>query len=119
MDFIASSDFMCPSDIMADQEKRSFSDKFMLRLPDGMRDLIKQAAHENGRSMNSEIVHRLEMSFGPLEIHHIKPKSQGGEGLENLILVSPSGNRMLHMIEGLERQIEALKAEIAMQSKEP
>ncbi|WP_285295511.1 Arc family DNA-binding protein [Aureimonas altamirensis] len=39
------------------------SDKFMLRLPNGMRDELKAAAAENGRSMNAEIVHRLETSF--------------------------------------------------------
>ncbi|REF28678.1 Arc-like DNA binding dprotein [Xenorhabdus cabanillasii] len=31
-------------------------DKFMLRLPDGMREHIAKRAEENGRSMNSEIV---------------------------------------------------------------
>ena len=39
------------------------SDKFMLRLPDGMRDQLKAVAAENGRSMNAEIVIRLERSF--------------------------------------------------------
>lgn len=34
-------------------------DKFVLRLPDGMRDQIKSAAKENGRSMNAEIIARL------------------------------------------------------------
>lgn len=38
-------------------------DKFMLRLPDGMRDRIAQEAETNGRSMNAEIVQRLEASF--------------------------------------------------------
>lgn len=37
----------------------------MLRLPDGMRDLIFEAAKANGRSMNSEIIARLERSFLP------------------------------------------------------
>lgn len=42
------------------------SDKFMLRLPDGMRDRIAEAAKEHGRSMNAEIVARLQDSFdGP------------------------------------------------------
>lgn len=36
------------------------SDKFMLRLPDGMRDRLKSVAAENGRSLNSEIVFRLQ-----------------------------------------------------------
>lgn len=31
-------------------------DKFLVRLPDGMRDRIKYAADANGRSMNAEIV---------------------------------------------------------------
>ncbi|WP_446471172.1 Arc family DNA-binding protein [Xenorhabdus stockiae] len=35
-------------------------DKFMLRLPDGMREAIAQRAEENGRSMNSEIVQILQ-----------------------------------------------------------
>ena len=39
------------------------SDRFMLRLPDGMRDRIKAAAEENNRSMNAEIVARLEQTF--------------------------------------------------------
>lgn len=38
-------------------------DKFMLRLPDGMRDRIGVEAKSNGRSMNAEIVARLEDSF--------------------------------------------------------
>lgn len=39
------------------------SDKFMLRLPDGMRDRIKAAAEANGRSMNAEIVATLEEKY--------------------------------------------------------
>ena len=39
------------------------SDKFMLRLPDGMRDRIAQAAKSNGRSMNAEIIQKIEDAF--------------------------------------------------------
>lgn len=35
-------------------------DKFMVRLPPGFRDQLKELAKENGRSMNSEIVQRLK-----------------------------------------------------------
>lgn len=35
----------------------------MLRFPDGMRDRIRIEAEKNGRSMNAEIVSRLEASF--------------------------------------------------------
>lgn len=39
---------------------RSPGDQYMARLPIGMRDMLKAAAKANGRSLNSEIVHRLE-----------------------------------------------------------
>ncbi|MBB3594394.1 hypothetical protein FHX08_004798 [Rhizobium sp. BK529] len=38
-------------------------DQFMVRLPEGMRDQIATAAEQNGRSMNAEIVSRLDQSF--------------------------------------------------------
>lgn len=46
------------------EEKRNLNDKFMLRLPDGMRDAIKESAKKNNRSMNAEIVVALEMFLG-------------------------------------------------------
>jgi len=55
---------LCPyATIMADSEKRTLNDKFMLRLPDGMRDRIKVAADQNNRSMNAEIVATLERAY--------------------------------------------------------
>lgn len=58
-------------------------DKFVLRLPDGMRDRIKAAADENGRSMNSEIVATLEDAYPEVDpeaailemIQHIREMS--------------------------------------------
>ncbi|MDR9774120.1 Arc family DNA-binding protein [Rhizobium hidalgonense] len=38
-------------------------EKYVLRLPDGMRDRLKAAANLSGRSMNAEFVHRVEQSF--------------------------------------------------------
>lgn len=43
-------------------------DQFVVRLPDGMRDQIKYAAELNNRSMNAEIVARIEQSFDPRSI---------------------------------------------------
>lgn len=40
-------------------------DKVIVRLPDGMRDDLKLMAEANKRSMNAEIVARLEESFRP------------------------------------------------------
>ncbi|AZC83942.1 MULTISPECIES: Arc family DNA-binding protein [Pseudomonas] len=45
---------------MSNQPQRQFQEKFVVRLPDGMRDKIARQARSNDRSMNSEIVHRLE-----------------------------------------------------------
>jgi len=39
------------------------ADKYVLRFPDGMRDRLKQAAAANNRTLNAEIVKRLEDSF--------------------------------------------------------
>jgi hypothetical protein len=38
-------------------------DKFMLRLPDGMRGRIAVAAMQSNRSMNAEIIEALEKAF--------------------------------------------------------
>lgn len=38
-------------------------DKFVLRFPDGMRDRIAAEAKANGRSMNAEIIARLEKTL--------------------------------------------------------
>jgi hypothetical protein len=39
------------------------ADKFLLRLPDGMRERIAREAKLNKRTMNAEIITRLEESF--------------------------------------------------------
>lgn len=39
------------------------ADKFIVRLPEGMRDRISEAARANNRSMNAEIVARLQQTF--------------------------------------------------------
>lgn len=39
------------------------ADKFVIRLPDGLRERIAERAAENGRSMNSEMVRMLEQSL--------------------------------------------------------
>lgn len=46
------------------------ADQFVVRFPDGMRDALKEEAHANGRSMNAEIVARLQQSFEPTIRQH-------------------------------------------------
>ncbi len=49
--------------VMASDTPARDQDKFVLRLPDGMRERVRQAAELNRRSMNAEIIARLEESF--------------------------------------------------------
>lgn len=39
------------------------ADRFMVRMPDGMRARLAEEARKNGRSMNAEVVGRLQASF--------------------------------------------------------
>ncbi|MFC5487602.1 Arc family DNA-binding protein [Microvirga aerilata] len=48
------------------------ADKFMLRMPEGMRDRIAAKAEKNHRSMNAEIVARLEESLGADEKYTVQ-----------------------------------------------
>lgn len=48
---------------MAENQNRTLTEQFMLRLPDGMRSRIKAVADANQRSMNSEILAILEEKF--------------------------------------------------------
>ena len=52
------------------------ADKFVVRLPDGMRERVAEVARRNHRSMNSEIIARLDesMSSGQLDTN-IDPNS--------------------------------------------
>lgn len=47
------------------------SDKFVLRMPDGMRDTIAELAKQSGRSMNAEIVYRLQKSIDEEQVEMI------------------------------------------------
>lgn len=63
-------------------EKKPFpsetQERFIVRLPDGMRDRIAEAAKAAGRSMNSEIVHRLQESFDERFLAVIEAKATSG-----------------------------------------
>ncbi|QEW18999.1 Arc-like DNA binding domain protein [Marinibacterium anthonyi] len=53
---------------------RQTTDKFMLRLPDGWREVIKELAQRNRRSMNQEILAALE---GQVENEMQKTQQKG------------------------------------------
>jgi hypothetical protein len=107
--------FLCPKDAM--EEKRNLNDKFMLRLPDGMRDAIKESAKKNNRSMNAEIVVALEMFLGvtggePLSDYD-KPEDFDLRGLpeeEQLRRIVQTSAQTMY--EGLKKAMRAQSANI-------
>lgn len=48
---------------MSDQYPSRILDKIIIRVPDGMRERIRRAAEENGRSVNAEILVLLEQHY--------------------------------------------------------
>lgn len=66
-------------------DSRRDSDKFMLRLPDGWRDVLKVRAARNRRSMNQEILAALESVVN----------AATGEGLGNSAPVAAAGTDAL------------------------
>lgn len=57
---------------MSDMKPGRGSDQFPLRLPEGMRERIKDRAEKNGRSMNAEILAVLEREYpAPSDVMHI------------------------------------------------
>jgi hypothetical protein len=63
-----------------------FSDKLLVRLPEGMRDRLADAASENRRSITAEIALRLQASF---EAEH----AAGGR----TVVIDSKGGVVLHL----------------------
>ena len=78
--------------------------KFVLRLPPEMREKIAEAARRYRRSLNSEIVSRLEQSFieGPPE--NVAPPLH--PHLEHVLRgrLDPEEQRLIHGFRNLERR---------------
>ncbi len=45
-----------------------FSDKFLVRLPEGMRDRLAESAARNHRTLTAEVAHRLQESLDGTEV---------------------------------------------------
>ena len=65
-------------------------DKFMLRLPDGMRDQLKADALANERSMNAEIIARLSGDQPTLRDRF------AGQALPTILAAAIDGKRKIH-----------------------
>lgn len=72
------------------KEHAKDQDKFVLRLPEGMREEIREAAEENGRSMNAEIVFRLQTTFDPdhesSELRKARQNLEASQGMTDSLL---------------------------------
>lgn len=72
------------------------SDQFVVRFPDGMHDHIRAAAEANGRSMNAEIIYRLQTT---LEMDDYEPKANAHPE------EPPTLREMIDRMNELQRQI--------------
>lgn len=72
---------------------------YPLRMPDGMREKLKDAAHKNQRSLNAEIVARLQESLDPLN-EFVRDFGDGQPtGLENLFAELEADNQLANNAE--------------------
>jgi hypothetical protein len=84
------------------------ADKFMLRMPEGMRDRIALEAEKNKRSMNAEIIDRLEATF-QFEDYHEEPKHVLTDIIRSLEEQQRRTNDLFKLVEPLVREKEQKK----------
>ncbi|MCF3934309.1 Arc family DNA-binding protein [Acuticoccus sp. M5D2P5] len=73
MQKMAQSHFLKGLELTGSRKSPQNQDKFVVRLPEGMRDELKAAAKANQRTMNAEVVARLEGWHRLLdEVDHLK-----------------------------------------------
>ena len=94
------------------------ADKFVVRLPDGMRERISEVSRSNHRSMNSEIIKRLERTLqedamGILNVEHVEQLSKRCKELEERLEAmqnEPSASLLKRALEQVTRRCEELEA---------
>ncbi|MDZ5738103.1 Arc family DNA-binding protein [Pseudomonas asiatica] len=74
------------------------ADKFVVRLPEGMREQVADVARKNHRSMNSEIIDRLEQS---LLNPQFEPTQQMADGAISTEALKAELNRAYRVIDRL------------------
>lgn len=74
-------------------------DKYVLRLPDGMRDRIKAAAEANNRSMNAEIVATLEEYYPGPAVLTFAEIEEAIDNLEEIVERGQSTNKLRDLLE--------------------
>jgi predicted transcriptional regulator len=85
------------------------ADKFVLRLPDGMRERIQEIARANHRSMNSEMIARLERSIAEETGEEVVP-TECDQKMADLL-----DRSMASRIFQLEKELEEAHAKLRAQ----
>lgn len=94
------------------------ADKFIVRLPDGMRDQINEVARTSRRSMNKEIIKRLERTLhedatGIRNVDHMEQLSKRCMELEARVEElqnEPTVGLLKRALEQVTRRCEELEA---------
>jgi hypothetical protein len=84
-------------------------DKFIVRLPDGMRDQISAAAKANKRTMTAEIVSRLERSFQEERLLKIEGTAEAAFELATDLAVEAYDERIAKRLDDLETRISKIE----------
>ncbi|EPN2807554.1 Arc family DNA-binding protein [Serratia marcescens] len=115
---------------MSEKPVRDY-DKFMLRMPDGMRDMIARMAKQDGRSMNSEILALLELAikvcceFGPEDgpvVQQFQNRLNAIDQKQNKIeqSVTLSNEEMSKLVRGISKGvIEQITKDFDLIPKQP
>lgn len=86
-----------------EQRPHQPEDKYIIRFPDGMRPSIAEAARANNRSMNAEIVARLQASF----------EGSGADDAEVLMEMARDLFATRQMAVILRHQVQAMAIELS------
>ena len=95
-------------------------DQYIVRFPDGMRDKLKKAAKENNRSLNAEIIARLE------EYPRISLLENSIKALENAVkandhsegLLKSQADKLRKELKQTKEDAEALKTALVLKQSE-
>lgn len=95
---------------MSDKQQKA---PYPLRMPDEMRDKLKEAAHNNRRSLNAEIVARLEQSIHDQVDNDELIDGYSKEELEGLGL----SKSLIEDIKALNIKVDSLISHFAKKTK--
>lgn len=76
------------------------ADKVLVRMPDGMRDRLKEAAKTNNRTMNAEIVARLQATFDETVVTTVEARAKAVDGEHFEFNADAIADKVMERLEG-------------------